>query len=53
MITPRCNGRIILETVDSDAMGKTVPAIVFNKFHDDIFKSDSMHGIIRLLVTHA
>ncbi len=53
MITPRFNGRIVLETVDSDSMGKTVPAIVFTKFHDDIFKGDSMHGIIRLLVTHA
>lgn len=53
MITPRFNGRIILETVDSDSKCKPVPAVVFNKLHDEIFKGDSMHGIIRLLVTHA
>jgi len=53
VITPRFNGRIILETVDSDSTCKPVPAVVFNKLHDDIFKGDSMHGIIRLLVTHA
>ena len=46
------NGRIVLETVDSDSMGKTIPAVVFNKLHDDIFKGDSMHGILGLLGIH-
>ncbi len=43
---------IILETIDTNFIGELIPAVVFNKLHDDTLKSDSMHGVIRLLATH-
>jgi hypothetical protein len=46
------NGRIVLETIDSDSIGKIIPAVVFNKLYHDGLKRDSMHGVLGLVGIH-
>ena len=58
---PRCfpqkvqagfHGRVTLETINLNSSGEFVPAVVFNKLHDNTLKSDSMEGVLRLLAIH-
>lgn len=45
--------RIILEAIDVDSIGKSIPAVVLNKLYDDGFQRDSIQGVIGLLGIHA